>query len=763
LTIIDTQPLKSFVIHSALFRFICVLIFLVGYTGASYSQEIRPRPKVGITLSGGGAKGLAHIGILKAIDSAGLKVDFITGTSMGSIIGGLYAIGYSADSIEKLARKIDWDILLSNQGSLRALVMEEKDEYSKYAVELPWVNHGFRLPSGVLEAEELWLKFSELFFPVYNIKNFRDFSIPFKCIGADVATGEAVILDSGEIVTAIRASMAIPSVFTAVEHNGRKLVDGGVVRNFPVRDVREMGADIVIGSNVAVGLLPKEKVTNAIQILMQIAFFKESEDNKKEVQATDFYITPPIDNYNAASFSRAEELLKIGIEEGRRMYPALKRLADSLNRIYGTPALKKSRLPVIDSLKISEIEINGLNKTTKDFFHHMMGFYENRYYTTSRISMMIRKVFGTRYYNRIVYRLENAADSSVKMIIDVVENPRSFSKIGIHYTQFTGIGLVLNLTSRNLILPHSRSLVTVNLGETFRARAEHLQYLGRGKNVAMILGTNYERFDLNTYQKYKQDGLYKMHLFRADGRMQFSSNRKFTVGAGTRYEWISYKPSIPSGFELNGKNELVTTYGYLGINTLDRAVYPRRGWKVDGEFGFIYNQSPDITFYSEGVPIGNLDSFGITYANFQRAVLNIEGYAPISPRSTFSAAFQSGINFRYNQNILNDFVIGGMYKIFRNQVVFAGLPEAAIYTPSVAALQLAYRLQLYNNFFLIGRTNGLINNFVSTDNVLQRPSFLSGHALTLGYNFALGPLEVSAVYSDQSKRMQSVISLGISF
>jgi NTE family protein len=742
-----------------------ILMVLLITLGAVHlnGQDIRVRPKIGVALSGGGAKGLAHIGILKAIDSAGLKIDYITGTSMGSIIGSLYAIGYSADSIEKLARKIDWDILLSNQGSLTSLIIEEKDEYGKYALELPWVNHGFRLPSGVLEGEELWLKFSELFFPVYNIKKFSDFAIPFKCIAADIATGETVILDSGEIVTAIRASMAIPSVFTAVEHNGRKLVDGGVVRNFPVRDVREMGADFVIGSNVALGLLPKEKVTNAIQILMQIAFFKESEDNKKEVEATDLYITHPIENYNAGSFSRAEELLEIGLEEGRKMYPALKRLADSLNQIYGPAVIPKSRLPVIDSLKISEIEVNGLDKTTKDFFQHMMGFYENKFYTTARVSNMIRRVFGTRYYSRIVYRLESLPDGSVKIIVDVVENPRTFAKVGIHYTQFTGIGLLLNLTSRNFLLPHSRSLVTVNLGETFRARAEHLQYLGRGKNVALILGTQYERFDLNTYQNYKRDGLYKMHLFKGDAKMQYSTSRKYTLGAGTRYEWIHYDPSIPSSFELDGKNEFLTTYGYLGVNTLDRSVYPRRGLKIDGEFGFVYNQSPDITFYSEGVPVGNLDSFGISYSNFQQAKLNIEAYATLSSRSTLFTNFQGGINFGYNQSILNDFIVGGMYSLFRNQITFAGLDEAAIYTPSVAAIQLGYRYQLFNNLFIIARSNGLINNFISKDNVLQRPAFLSGHALSMGYNFALGPLEVSAVYSDQSKHVQSVISLGISF
>src|ERR1700761_1594953 len=167
-----------------------------------FAQEPQPgqRPKIGLVLSGGGAKGLAHIGILKAIDSAGLKVDYITGTSMGSIMGGLYAIGYSADSIEKITRRIDWDLLLSNQSSMRSMIMDEKGEYSKYDVELPWVNQWFRFSTGVIEGQELWLKFSELFRPVAGIKDFSNFSIPFKCIATDISTGDAVVLDTGDIV-----------------------------------------------------------------------------------------------------------------------------------------------------------------------------------------------------------------------------------------------------------------------------------------------------------------------------------------------------------------------------------------------------------------------------------------------------------------------------------------------------------------------------------------------------------------------------------
>ena len=739
----------------------CVL-FLMALSGNSQTDSLR-RPKIGVTLSGGAAKGLAHIGILKAIDSAGLQVDYITGTSMGSIIGALYAAGYSGNQIERMAREVDWDILLSNQSTLRALLMAEKEEYSRYAVELPWVNNGFKLPTGVLQAEELWLKLSELFFPVHNIKDFADFSIPFKCVGTDIATGEAIVMEKGEIVTAIRSSMAIPSLFTAVEYEGKRLVDGGVVRNFPVSDVKAMGADFVIGSQVATGLLPKEKLTNAFQILLQIAFLKEAEENRRGVDLCDIYIAMPLDNYNAGSFNKATEILELGLEEGRKQYPLFKRLADSLNAVYGPQPENKNRLPIVDSIKISAIEITGLENTTPDFFTHMMGFETNHYFTSTRLTNMVRKVFGTRYYNRIVYSLIPNPDGSSKIIFDVTENPLSFAKLGIHYNSFTGLGIQVNLTSRNFFLPHSRSLVTVNIGDNIRARGEHLQYLGRGKNIAMILGSQYDRLDITTYNNLRKDGLYSMQLFKLAGSMQYSGNRNFTVGLGTRYEWIKYKPSIQSVLELSGKNEFLTSYVYAAVNTLDKYIYPRKGVKIDTEVGWLFNQSPDINYFANGEPITNVDSLGITYNNFPRLTINSEIYVPLRSRSTLFTMLQTGINFDYRQNILNDFVVGGMTRTFRNQILFAGLEEGTITTPSVASLQLGFRYEVFNNAYLLLRTNALLNNFISRNNLLQKPDFISGHAVSFAYNFALGPLEVSAMYSDRTGKIHSYINLGISF
>jgi NTE family protein len=730
---------------------------------SAYTQALTgSRPKIGVTLSGGGAKGLAHIGILKALDSAGLNIDYITGTSMGSIIGSLYAVGYSADSIEQIARAIDWDLLLSNQSSLRSIFMEEKDEYSKYVIELPWVGHRFRLPSGVLQGQELWLKFSELFFPVYNQKDFSKFSVPFRCIGTDVGNGEAVVMKEGEIIGAIRSSMAIPSVFTAVEFNGRKLIDGGVVRNFPVRDVKEMGADFVIGSNVATGLMPSDKVRNALQILLQVAFFREAEDNKQEVPQCNIYIPFNMEKFNMGSFADARELLELGLEEGRKLYPRFKHIADSLDSLYGHVPPRKNRLPQVHGVVISGYEVRGVEKTSKEFFIHTMDFELNEFYTARKLANMVRQAYGTRYYSRVTYSLIPQEDGTSKIIFDVTEYPFTFAKLGLHYNRFTGVGLIANLTARNFFTTNSRSLVSLNIGETFRIRGEHLQYLGRLKNVALILETQYDNFDIGTYTESKQDGLYNLNFFKFSSKLQFSAKRRFTVGMGGRFEWVKYNPKISTELEFKGSKKFFTPFAYLAHNSLDKVIFPKRGFKLDVEAGWVAPQNSHIRFYENGVQVPS-ELITISDDAFYRSSINLETYTPLSRRATLLLNLQGGANFDYTNNALNEFVIGGLTKTFRNQITFAGLPEGAEYASSTMALQGGMRVQVLNNTYITGRANVLFNNFIENSGFIETRDFFSGYALTFSYNFALGPLEISAMYCDQTGKIQSYVNLGIPF
>ncbi len=752
-------------------RSLCILIIsLLLFHCPGQSQQPPGRPKIGLTLSGGGAKGLAHIGILKAIDSAGLNIDYITGTSMGSVIGSLYAIGYSADSIEKIARTIDWELLLSNQSSLRSVFMEEKEEYSKYVVELPWVNHRFTLPTGILEAQELWLKFSELLFPVSHIKDFSQFSIPFKCIATDVGSGEAEVMEKGEIVSAVRSSMAIPSFFTAVKVGDRHLVDGGIVRNFPVQDVKQMGADIIIGSNVSTGLLASDKVRNVIQVLLQVAFFREAEDQRNEVPLCDIYIDYPLENYNMGSFGQAKNILEAGIKKGRELYPRLKQLADSLNELYGVTPFRENRLPEVKKVKISSFELSGLQNTTIEFFINTLNLFTNRWYSAKDISDMIRHAFGTRYYNRILYSLHEQPDGSYKIVFDVVENPLTFAKLGLHYDKFSGISAIVNFTSRNFITTNSRSLVTVNVGDNFRARAEHLQYIGRHKNFSFSLGAQYDRFNISTYDlyqtneahAYRETGLYKRQYSRLYSTATFSGSRKLSTGIGFRMEFFKYRPVISGNLELDGSTSFPTVFTFLKYNVLNKQVFPTRGMKLDLEIGRVLKQHKNMLVLKDGAPATG-DEYSIDTHPYTRTLLNIESYHPVSHRVTFLTSLQSGINLNYSNHVMNEFSIGGMIPLYNNQITFAGLPEATTYAADAAAFMGGVRYEFLSNTYLTGKANVLFTNFISRSTFFNNPDFFSGYALTFGYNFALGPLEVSAMYSDQLRKVTSYVSLGISF
>jgi NTE family protein len=636
--------------------------------------------------------------------------------------------------------------------------MEEKDEYGKYDLELPWVNHFFRISTGVLEGQELWLKFSELLFPVYKVKKFDSLPIPFKCVATDISTGQAVVLDSGELVSAVRASMAIPSVFTAVDYQGHLLVDGGIVRNFPVKDVREMGAQFVIGSNVTSSLLPANKVNNALQVLLQIAFFREAEDTKLEVPLCNIYVQMPLEKYSMATFSQANEIIDVGLAEGRKLYPQFKKLADSLNALYGNDSIEKE-IPDVQSVRISSYEVRGLKFTTQDFFVHTTGLLTNHVYTPEMLAHMVRRASGTRYYNLISYHLDTQPDQSAKIIFDVSENPLTFAKISLHYNQFTGISAILNLTSRDFFTPNSRSMVTLNIGENFKVRAEHLQYIGRDRKFALNLSTEFDQQNITIYENTKAAGIYNQNYFVMDGRFGYSTNRDLTIGIGTRFEWTKYNPSITSALEFNGTNNFPTSYLYFNHNSLDRPVYPKKGVKSELEGDWVFTQNPDLQLHSS---VRDADT--VTASNaYPRVSFHFESYTPLSRKSTLMFQLQSGINFQQG-SVMNEFSIGGLTYTFHNQITFAGLREGSFYSPSTAEIQAGFRYNFYGNLYLTGKANVMFNNFIKNNpEFYNTPDFLSGYALTFTYNFVLGPLELSVMYCDQWKRVMGYVNIGIPF
>lgn len=718
------------------------------------------RPKIGLTLSGGGAKGLAHIGILEAIDSAGLKIDYLTGTSMGSIVGALYSMGYSGTGIEKMARELDWNNLFTNQPVLTDISYEEKKEYNKYIIEIPFEFGKPKLASGVIAGEQLWLELARMCWPANGVRDFSQFNIPFKCIATDVANGAIVTLDTGDVVTAIRASMAIPSIFTAVNIGDRKLVDGGVVRNFPVITAKEMGADIMIGSNVAEGLRKSDQLQTPLDVIQQLGFYKDADDFKDERQLCDIFIQHKLENYSAASFGSVDSIIEIGKRKGREMYPVFKHLADSLQAIYPLPPFEKDRLPFTPDIELAQIRVNGLKHSDEKFFLGRLGLKPGGCYTSEHIKEAVLNVFGTRFYKMITYDLVPAGNRQTIMNVNVEENPLTYVKFALSYNSFTNASAIVNITQRNFIVPNSRAFVTVAISENPRIQAEYFKYTGHDRNFGVGLGFYFEDNAMTHYENLKAKQDFHSKYLSTDIHFQYTLNSIMAIGVGTRWEFLNLNPRFADEQEIRGNSTQLNSYFYAGINSLDRKVYPRRGMDLQFEAGWVYNENPNFRVFRDGVQ-QSLDSTNFNFAEYQRAMLQAKYHIPFGFRGALQIQAGGGVNFNHRQGPINAFQIGGLNNVFRNQLPFVGILEGEVSTSSAATLQLAYQYEVARNIFTTPRIGAAVYDFMG--DVDQKYKYLSGYGISTGYSTFMGPIEGTMMYCNQDGRLRFYVNIGFNF
>jgi NTE family protein len=732
------------------------LFFLLFATCVLYAQ-----PKVGVTLSGGGAKGLAHIGILEAIDSAGLRVDCISGTSMGGIVGSLYAAGYSGRDIEKIARELDWNVLFSGRPSMRTVNIDEKTEFDNYAIELPLQKGKFKLRGGIIEGQELWLKFQELFLPIYDIKDFSKLSIPFRCVATDIATGKPVVLDQGELVTAIRASMAIPSVFTPIDYKDTKLVDGGIVRNFPVRDVKDMGADYVVGVNLSQGLAPANKLNTILDILYQIGFYKDAEDFEYEKKLCNVLIEPPLADYSAASFGSAIDIIEIGKETGKKYYPLFKKLADSLRAIYPDYKTIANRLPVVKQVSVDSITISGLEYTTNRSFKNRLALLTGKPYDGIEVGHAIRRVYGSRSYDRIAYEWHpSTTKGHANLAFNVRERPQVFVKAGIHYHTFSDVALILGGEIKNFIFDRSKATAKVNVSENFRILLEHNQLFGKKDNNNLIGSFYHETFRFPIYENFNEQYIYRSRTTNFDLKLQRTFGFSSAIGIGTSVENFRLKPRVASNVAVEAENTYVESYVFYRHNTLNKRNFSTRGWRLDGKFGLVYNQRPSPVKVNSD---GNLVEQDTTLNSYVRFHFKAENFQPLSQRFTLLTQLNTAINFNAASAYINFWNIGGINDFVRNQVPFAGLPEFSVNSHSVSVLMLGLQYQISRSLYTTLRVNSAMYDFLDLQNNFKSAKFLTGSALSVGYDSGIGPISVSAMYSAESNHVYGYVNVGFPF
>ena len=352
-------------------RFVVLLLLMVLFFANSYSLIAQDslvvyskrsftgdRPKIGLVLSGGGAKGIAHVGFLRVMEEAGIRPDFITGTSMGSLVGALYAIGFSVDSIESMIYSQNWNEVLSNKINYRSVNMEEKQEYGEYFAELPFYGWKPGLPSGAIKGQELELLFEKLTISVAGDTNFDSLYIPYRAVATDLLTGEPYVFSSGPLALAMRSSMSIPTIMQPIKYKGMLLVDGGLVENFPVSVAKEMGADIIIGVYTGGQFLPEEDLNSMLAILKQASLLGGIIDAKKQQKMVDIYVEPYLNDMNAADFNKGAQFYKRGFDAAKKKLPEMKKLADYMKQF--NPKYK-ARPSLKDSVYVASVAYSSIN------------------------------------------------------------------------------------------------------------------------------------------------------------------------------------------------------------------------------------------------------------------------------------------------------------------------------------------------------------------------------------------------------------------
>lgn len=738
---------------------LCLMLLFVN---SIFSQE---RPKVGLVLSGGGAKGIAHIGVLQAIDSAGLKIDYVTGTSMGGIIGGMYATGYSGNEIERKVKQMNWDELLSGKPIYKDVSIDEKDEFGQYSAEIGIKNHKAQFATGLIDSQELWLTLNETFLPVYDIKDFSKFNIPFKCIAVDLSDGKAVVLSDGDIVKAVRSTMAIPSVFTAVDYKDTKLVDGGILRNFPAKDVKEMGADIVIGVNLFTGLPDIDTLDNVLDVFYQITQYRDADDLASEKKLCNLVIEPHLEKFSAGSFDSTDSIMDIGDKVGKLYYPYFKHLADSLNALYPIVYDPYNRLPKVETITIDEIKYEGIEKTSTDFLLQKLGIKQGNTYTAKQINDGFRKAFASRYYDNIHYSLEPTIEGHAKLVCILKEKALTQVKVGVSFHSFTGPALLLNLTKRDLLLNRSRTMAKFAVGENFRILLEHRQTFGSRANNFFNLSWERQNLPLNMY-----DGSQKLYVYRV-GYNQFDLNytrlmaNDWSLSAGINRQRDNFSPDVNANDSYRG---YVSNYfAYLASEsiTTDRVNFPTRGHLFFVQGGVVFGRKAQIDHTLEDGTTEDASNLLDNAPDYYKFIINYTRFHPLNKQWVLFYNLQSGVSVHSQGFIIDNFYMGGIQQLFRQQIAFAGINEQQVNSASVATGMLGMQYNFKGNLFLMGRANTGMYNFSTLTKAWDSSTVksINGFSLGLGYNLGFLPMELTAMYSPEIGKVYSHVKIGFVF
>lgn len=776
-----------------------LLLFCFNRTYAQTDTTVySSHQKLGLALSGGGAKGLAHIGLLRMIDSLGIQVDYITGTSMGGILGGLYAMGYPADSIKTIVYNLDWNRVLSNKVPMSKINMEEKDEYEGYAVEFPVEKGVPLLPTSLIEGQYMSEVLNKYTFPAKHINDFLKLPIPLKVTSSDIVNGGLVLQDKGSLALAIRSTLAIPAAFSPVIIDGKQLVDGGLDRNFPVQEVIDMGAQKVIGAYTGFRLFTEKEIENPMKLIYQTHAFRSLQDARQQMKKTDFLIdfTQPLFHYTTKDFYKYKEIVEIGEAEARKYLPQLKKIAEEQRRngvIYQHQLVKEMTLPVTKYNFYNENGTKVASASEIKMIRSLLDMPEGKHYTEKEVSEGISRIYGTRFYDKVYYTHTFTDSAGLVMNIFLKRGRKGSFKAAAYFDTDQSAGVLLNYTYRNLLLNRSRLMATIDFAERFKGRVNYYKFLDNRNKLWLKPALEWRSYKSNdiiikasaTYYTFNESDYYNSNA-AASFSIGYSFNKSAMLEAGLAYEVDFFKRRVGKTSvilfpELAGSKYLyehsnAAYYVRFLQNNLSSRYYPKSGNKLTAELKYFTNNQYFLMPPPETDSIGNIiyqildpNSYGASAPrNTYRFLLNEQFALPLFKNLSLNSNLFYGFNMPVkNSNVSNytyinqQFMPGGydINQSYDNPYAI-GLKSREMPAQNLVSFTAGLQYSPVKNFYITPLLSQIAGSWKLSGEYDYR---ITGVGIDFGYLSIIGPVKLNFSYSNAIGGWRGFFSFGHKF
>ncbi len=735
---------------------IYTLLFLHYFLGdycsiQAQNETIAPRPRLGIALAGGGAKGLAHIGVLQVLEENGIMPDYITGTSMGSIVGGLYAIGYTPQEMIDLTTQMEWDYYFKDSYPRTYLPIEERNKADRYQLSFAIENGALVLPKGLIAGRKILNFLGGITASAHTIYNFDQFYIPFRCVATDLETGEAYVFKKGSLRHAIRASMSIPSAFDPLLIDGHLLVDGMVARNFPVQDAFEMGADIVIGVDVGAPLYKTEELNSVLKVMEQMSGYRMVESTLHQRSLTSLIIDPDLTGYSSLSYDATDTLIERGRQAATKALPEIKKQLDEMGWV-ATPKVKRPPLRK-DSFLIRSIEFNGDNSRTKQTLEQLLSVKTPSVLTIKELSEWTGLLYSSGFFSMVDYQIAHSEEGDYKLIFTVEGTPDYHVKLSFNYDTDFNAGLLLNFTARNKLVNGSLFSTDIRVSQYPGVWMDYMIYTRSQPSFGILFNAGAQIIPGDIYKNEELFDEFTFHQYQLGLHLQASLSRQWHIKGGIIGEQFSENPRFFTLNEQESQLKQWSVNAQFFRDTYDRSYFPK-----DGSMTQLWAQY-SLAGRAENAEIGenNFNTDGNIHLG-----LKLHKAFSLSPKWWFDFSLGGAWSQTKNDHLLQRFYIGrSVPENFRFFEVY-GYQQTELMPTAFAFSRLQLRTEIKENYFVaLGYNYGKWSTDPTSKKIIAGE--INGLGLELGAITPLGPLRFTSEYNLNYKRFNFSFFAGYRF